>query len=285
MDWIGGKVFVVAEISANHKQEFNKAVDLVYAAHRAGADAVKVQMFTPDSLALKNDEPIKAGPWAGQTLYELYEKACMPYKWIPKLQFLAAKLGIKFFATVYDLEAVGIAEALDIEAYKIASYEADYIDLVKKVAQTKKPLIISAGNLGHNRLSTIYNLVRNYHKQLAFLKCTSEYPAKLEDLNLKTLLDMRRNFGCVGLSDHTDGIVAPVVAVSMGAKIIEKHLTLDNDTLDAGFSVFPDRFATMVATIRAAEQAIGKVYYGGRSNIVRMEVNGKSVRRAVQDEV
>jgi sialic acid synthase SpsE len=270
MDWIGEKVFVVAEMSANHKQDFNKACDLVHAASRAGADAIKVQMFTPDALAVKDDKIIKSGPWSGQTLYELYEKACMPYKWVPKLKDLAEKLGIKFFTSVYDTETVDMCEVLGIEAYKISSYEADHYELIEKVGKTKKPLIVSVGNLSLHKIFKVQDKVG--HDQVVFLKCTSAYPAKLEGLNLRTLLDMGRSF-TVGFSDHTDGIVAPVVAVAMGARIIEKHLTLDDDTLDAGFSIFPDRFYAMVQAIRAAEDAIGKVIYGGKSFIER--VGGK----------
>jgi len=286
-EFLGEKVFVVAEMSANHRQDFGMAVDIIHAAYESGADAVKVQMFKPDSLTLNSDLPIfkfTTGPWSGMKLYELYEKACMPYNWVPKLKNLADEIGIKFFTTVYDTEAVEIAEALEIEAYKIASFEATEYDLIERVAQTMKPLFISAGSAGFTKLAKTKEVVYEYHDKVAFLKCTSAYPATLGSLNLRTLLDMRRNLSpFVGLSDHTTGIVAPVVAVAMGARVIEKHLTISDDTLDAGFSVTPDRFKTMVETIRAAEEAMGRVFYGGKSVLDRMEINGKSVR-IVKDE-
>lgn len=258
---------MVAEISANHKQDFGKAADLVHAAKVAGADAVKVQMYTPD---LGDDSILQSGPWAGQSLRQVYEKGCMPYEWVPKLKDLADKLEIKFFTSVYDLSTVDMAESFGLDAYKIASFEATYWRLIEKLAQTNKPVFVSAGVATYKQLCRVKGVLGD---KLALLKCTSNYPAQPEELNLRTILDMKRNFGITGFSDHTTGIVASVVAVSLGARVIEKHLTLDNDTLDASFSIMPERFAVMVQAIRAAENSLGKVVYGGKSEIKR--INGK----------
>jgi len=279
-NYLGEKVFIIAEMSCNHMQDVGKAIDLVYAAKAAGADAVKVQMFKPELMADPDDPYIPEGPWAGMTLYQLYCQSCMPYEWLPKLMKLAADIGIKFIATVYDPETVGLAEELGIEAYKISSYEACFDPLIEAVAATKKPMFVSIGHLTRREVNRVSALINKYQHKMAFLKCTSEYPASLKSLNLKTLLDMKRTHRWVGFSDHTDGIVAPVTAVAMGARIIEKHLKLPGDeTLDADFSLDPFRFRAMTEAIRGCEDAIGKVKYGGDPDIIRTEVDGRNLRR------
>jgi pseudaminic acid synthase len=199
----------------------------------------------------------------------------MPYEWVPALKERAEKAGLKFIASVYDTKTLGAAELMEIGAYKVASYEAGEKDLLEALAETKKPVIVSTGVLNWRQIREITHIL----DRVALLKCTSQYPAPLDQMNLRTLLDMRRNFGpFIGLSDHTTGMVAPVVAVSMGARIIEKHIKVDEQGLDSSFAVTPERFRVMVETIRAAEKCMGKAVYGGRSNIKRKVVNGKSVR-------
>jgi sialic acid synthase SpsE len=275
--FIGERVFVIAEIGANHCQNYDRAASLIQAASFGGANAVKIQMFTADSLAVEGGEKLEGGPWSGSTLYELYEKASLPYEWVPKLKKQADKLGLKFITSVYDLETVDIAEQFDVEAYKIASFEVGEERLIRKVGMTDKPIFVSTGNADFRRIAETRRLVK--HKKIALLKCTSAYPAPLDQMNLRTILDMRRNFGpYIGLSDHTTGIVAPVVATAMGARVVEKHIKIDEEGLDASFSIDPRQFMTMVCTIRAAEETMGKVFYGGKSIVSRRMIDGHSVR-------
>lgn len=278
--FIGEKVFVVAEIGANHRQYLKDAHILILAAKKAGADAIKIQMFTPDSLASKDGSKLKTGLWAGKTLYELYEKACTPYGWVPRLKKFAEGLELKFFTTVYDIEALSVAEQIGIEAYKIASYEITELDLIEAVGQTKKPVIISTGSATEKEILNAKDAVG--HSRVAFLKCTSNYPTLPEDANLKTILDMRRWLRWVGLSDHTTSIAVPVAAVALGARIIEKHIKITEDCLDAAFSLNPLQFKAMVTGIRTAEKALGKIEYGGTRTIVRKKVGGKSVRVIIE---
>jgi pseudaminic acid synthase len=272
--------FIIAEIGASHHQDFMTACNLVDAAIYAGADAVKVQMFKPSSLASRDDAVLDDGPWAGHSLWELYEKASMPYEWVPTLKDQTEKAGLRFIASVYETKTLDVAESMDIEAYKVASYEAGEKDLLKALAKTGKPVIVSTGVLSWQQIREVAHIL----PRVALLKCTSEYPAPLEEMNLRTLLDMKRNFGpYIGLSDHTDGIVAPVTAVAMGARIIEKHIKIDEQGLDSLFAINPEKFRVMVDTIRAAEKCMGKVSYGGTSNIKRKMVNGKSARIVEKD--
>ncbi|MHC4464402.1 MAG: N-acetylneuraminate synthase family protein [Planctomycetota bacterium] len=281
--FLGDKCFIIAEIGASHHQDFLTACNLVDAARYAGADAVKVQMFKPASLTANSQSEkflIDDGPWAGYSLWELYEKASMPYEWVPALKDQAEKAGLKFVASVYDAKTLDVAELMEIEAYKVASYEATETELLKALDKTGKPVIVSTGVLSWPQIGRVCHLVKN----VALLKCTSEYPAPLDEMNLRTILDMKRNFGpFVGLSDHTTGMVAPVVAVSMGARIIEKHIKIDEQGLDSSFAIHPQRFKAMVETIRAAEKCMGKVAYGGKSQIKRAMVDGKSVRIVEKD--
>lgn len=279
MTYWSEKCFIVAEMGANHHQSFQRAVALIRAAKTIGADAVKIQMFTPEQMAEETGEKIASGPWSGLTLRQIYEKAAMPLEWIPKLKKIANDEQILLFATVFHPDMVDEAENLKMPIYKIASFEITWPALIEKAASTGKPVIISTGSAEYKEIEAAVKAAVKYHGDVALLKCTSQYPAPLERMNLITIPALEHVFKVdVGLSDHTEGIVAPVVAVSLGAKIIEKHLTLDGRGLDGGFSILPDRFNVMVGTIRAAEKALGRVDYGGEKTYHRKMIGGKMLR-------
>lgn len=261
--------YIIAEISCNHEQDINKAIQLIEKAKECGADAVKFQTYTPDTMTIDCDNDlfkIKQGTvWDGMTLYELYSKAYTPWEWFPKLKKIASNLGLDFFSSPFDVTAVDMLEELGVPCYKIASFEVcDHI-LLKKVAQTGKPVIMSSGVSDLKELEESVKVLRdNGCKEIYLLKCTSAYPASIEDANLKTMKDMAEKFNVLtGLSDHTKGIEVPVAAVCMGAKIIEKHFMLENtNSPDDAFSLTPLEFKQMVDSIRKVEKAMGKVKYG-----------------------
>ena len=268
---------IVAEMSANHCQRFEKAVEIVLAAHWAGADAVKVQMFTPD---MGSHEIIRDGPWQGQTLYDLYSKACMPYEWVPKLKAIAEELGLFFFTSVYDLETVDIAKEMGIDTFKIASFEILYLPLIEKAADVGKTVILSTGMAEFTEMWAAIRAARNHTKDVWLLRCVSQYPADPKDMNLRTITDLSRYcYGRCGVSDHTLGIAVPVVSLGMGARMIEKHLKVNNDSLDASFSLNPQEFKYMVDSVRVAEAAVGKVSYGGEKQFRRVEQDGQWIRK------
>lgn len=262
-------VFIVAELSANHQQNFDLAVKTIRAMKEAGADAVKLQTYTPDTITIDcNNEyfQIKQGTlWDGKTFYELYKKAYTPWEWQPKLKEIAEDLGLIFFSTPFDKTAVDFLEEMNVPVYKIASFEITDIPLIEYVASKGKPMIISTG------IATLCDIEeaveackRVGNDQIILLKCTSAYPAPLDDVNLKTIPNMAETFNCmVGLSDHTLGISVPIAAVALGAKVIEKHFILSKDieTPDRDFSLTPDEFKEMVKAIREVEKALGKVSY------------------------
>lgn len=261
--------FIVAELSANHKQDIELAKDTIYAIKESGADAVKLQTYTPDTITIdcKNQLfQISGGTlWDGKTLYELYQEAYTPWEWHYELKELAEKLGLVFFSTPFDKTAVDFLERLDVPAYKIASYEITDIPLIEYAASKGKPILISTGVA---TLCDIQEAVeackRVGNDQIILLKCVSAYPTPLEDVNLRTIPNMIETFGCiVGLSDHTLGISIPIAAVTLGAKVIEKHFILsrDLDTPDKAFSLTPNEFKEMVKAIREVEIALGKASY------------------------
>ena len=253
---------IVAEIGANHHQKYEYAKNLIIAAKDVGADAVKVQMFEPDKMApdSESDHFLAGEPWVGISLYGLYKAAAMPLEWIPRLQAVAKENDIELFASIYYPEMVALAEQYGIPRYKIASFEINYLDLIKKVAETGKPVIISTGAAKYDDIKKAVAICDN----LTLLKCVSSYPAPIEDMNLRTIPAMRDEFGVpIGLSDHTTGIIASVVATTFGVTMIEKHLSLDCKGLDGSFSILPDRFRTMVRVVRMAEKSLGKVKYEG----------------------
>jgi pseudaminic acid synthase len=275
--------YIVAEISANHRQQFDEAVRLIEAAKEAGADAVKLQTYTPDTLTIKSDRAefrIGGGtPWDGQTLYDLYAEACMPWEWQPKLKEVANKLGIDLFSTPYDKTAVDFLEKMGVPAYKVASFEIVDIPLIEYIASKGKPVIISTGMATLDEIDEAVQAARGA-SQIALLKCTSAYPALPEEMNLRTIPYLAEKFKApVGLSDHTLGIAVPVAAVALGASIIEKHLTLSRSTPtpDSAFSAEPGEFKAMVDAIRAAEKALGEV----RFEVSQPETKSRVFRRSL----
>jgi pseudaminic acid synthase len=266
----GEPVYVVAEMSANHNRDFEQALKIVRAAKEAGADAIKLQTYTPDTITLKSDRDcfrIGGGTlWDGRTLYHLYAEAYMPWEWQPKLAVEAAKLGLDLFSSAFDATAVDFLETMSVPAHKVASFELVDLPLIEKMARTGKPLIMSTGMATLEEIEeAIATACQAGAKQIALLKCTSAYPSPPEEMNLRTMADLAARFDVpIGLSDHTMGIVVPVAAVAMGACIIEKHFTLSRSAPgpDSTFSLEPAEFAAMVAAVRTAERAAGSVHYG-----------------------
>lgn len=266
----GRPTYVIAELSANHLQSFERAVKLIQAAKEAGADAVKLQTYTPDSLTISCDNPyfrIQEGTlWAGRTLYDLYSEAATPYEWHVGLKRAADDLGITLFSTSFDVAGVDFLEKLGMPVHKIASFELVDLPLIRKAAQTGKPLILSTGMATLAEIEEAVNAAREAGaKKLVLLKTNSGYPAPPEEMNLRTIPHLREAFGLpVGLSDHTLSVHVPTVAVTLGASIIEKHLTLSRSEPgpDSAFSLEPHEFKAMVEGIRMAEKAIGRVSYG-----------------------
>jgi len=265
----GQPVYIIAEMSANHNQDFDQAVLILRAAKEAGADAIKLQTYTPDSLTIRSDKEyfrIGGGTlWDGQTLYDLYSEAYMPWEWQPELKKIADDLGMALFSTPYDHTAVDFLEKIDVPAYKVASFELVDISLLRKIAKTGKPIIMSIGMASLAEIDEAVKALRESGcTQLALLKCTSAYPASPNEMNLKTIPHLAEAFHVLaGLSDHTLGIAVPMAAVALGACIIEKHITLsrDNPGPDSTFSLEPQEFKEMVDSIRTVEKAIGQVNY------------------------
>lgn len=266
----GLPTYVVAELSANHHGDFDRAVCIIRAAKEAGADAVKLQTYTPDTITIRSErECFKIGGgtlWDGQTLHDLYDRASTPWEWHAELQKIATALGLDFFSSPFDESAVDFLETLRVPAYKIASPEIVDLLLIAKVARTGKPLIISTGMASSEEIREAIETARNCGaSEIVLLKCTSAYPAPPEAMNLRTIPELARLFEVpVGLSDHTVGIAAPVAAVALGACIIEKHLTLSRSDPgpDSAFSLEPSEFRAMVDAIRVAEKALGSVQIG-----------------------
>ena len=266
-------VFIIAEMSANHCGDFELAKKIISAAKESGADAVKIQTYTADTITIdcKNDEfLIKEGGnlWKGRYLYELYQKASTPWEWQPRLKEFADAIGIPFFSTPFDYTAVDFLEKMKVPMYKIASFEAMDYPLIKYAAKFGKPIIISTGVSSLEEMQGAIDACKEVgNNDITLLKCTSAYPARLEDMNLLTLRDMAERFGPqgvkVGLSDHSMSIEPVVAAVALGAKVIEKHFTLDRSLggEDSGFSLNKDEFAAMVKAVRNTEAVLGTVDY------------------------
>lgn len=280
----GDRVFIIAELSANHNQNIDTALTLIELASKTGADAIKLQTYTPDTITLnsnKEDFKINEGLWKGETLYTLYKKAYTPWEWIPQLMHKANELGMELFSTPFDETAVDYLENYNCPAYKIASCEITDHILLKKIAKTKKPVIISSGGASLEDLENALSILRqNGTEHIAMLKCTAAYPADPEDANLKTMVHMKETFNIVpGLSDHTLGPVVPIISVALGGKVIEKHFTLSRDSgsVDDPFSLTPDEFTDMVKNVRIAEKCVGTLMYGG----VKSEKFAKNYRRSL----
>jgi pseudaminic acid synthase len=270
--WVGAgcPTYVIAEVSANHNQDFQQAVRIIEAAKQAGADAIKLQTYTPDTITIQSSQQyfrVSGGTlWDGKTLYDLYGEAYTPWEWQPKLKQAANDLGMDLFASAFDATAVDFLEQMGVPAHKVASFELVDIPLIQKMARTGKPLIMSTGMASVEEIDEAVSAARRAGaKQIALLKCTSAYPARAEDMNLRTIPEIGRRFEVpVGLSDHTLGIAVPVAAVALGASIIEKHLTLSRAVPgpDSAFSLEPQEFKAMVEAVRTAEKALGEVHFG-----------------------
>jgi pseudaminic acid synthase len=265
----GYPVYIVAELSANHGQDFDQAVQIIHAMKGAGADAVKVQTYTADTLTIACDNElfrIDGGTlWDGRTLHDLYLEAALPWEWQVKLQAVANEVGLDFFSTPFDATAVEFLEKLNVPVHKIASFELVDLPLLAKIAATGKPIIASTGMA---TLAEIEEAVKTIQgaggQQLALLKCTSAYPAVPEEMNLRTIPDLAQRFGLpIGVSDHTLELAVPIAAVALGACIIEKHFTLSRQSPgpDSAFSLEPNEFASMVAAVRTTERALGSANY------------------------
>ncbi len=262
-------VYIIAEMSANHGHDLDHALRLVAAAKDAGADAIKLQTYTPDTMTIDCEKPCfqigKGTVWEGKNLYQLYQEAYTPWDWHPRLMQEAANLGLHCFSSPFDQSAVDFLESLNTPAYKIASFELIDIPLLKAVAATGKPVIASTGMASLAEIEeAVLTLRENGCKELALLKCVSSYPAFPEDMNLITIAHLTQTFDCVsGLSDHSLEPAVPVTAVALGARIIEKHLTLSRDVggPDSSFSMEPHEFAEMVRAVRTTEASMGRINY------------------------
>lgn len=266
---INEKVFIIAELSANHGHDINIAKETIKVAKESGADAIKIQTYTADTLTIDCDNEyfkLDSGTiWDGRTLYDLYSEAYTPWEWQRELMEYANDLGLIFFSTPFDKTAVDFLEELNVPVYKVASFEIMDIPLVEYMASKGKPMIMSTGVASLSDIEEAVNACKRMENdKIILLKCTSSYPAKIEDANLKTIPNMKETFGVeVGLSDHTLGITVPVVSIALGARVIEKHFILDKSIggPDASFSLEPFEFKKMVDAVRDAEQALGKVDY------------------------
>lgn len=269
--WVGDgePCYIIAEVSANHLQSFDRAVEIIQAAAEAGADAIKLQTYTPDTLTIDSDAPSFQIPgdslWAGKTLYQLYGEAYTPWEWHAELQRITHALGLHFFSTPYDPTALAFLEELDVPAIKIASFENVDLPLLKLVAKTNRPIILSTGMASLGEIEEAVRTLREHGAQeIALLKCTSSYPAPPAELNLRSIPHLAEAFDIpVGFSDHTMGSAAAITAVALGACIVEKHVTMDRTDggADSTFSMEPGQFAQMVQGIREAEQVLGRVQY------------------------
>ena len=264
-----GKVFIIAELSANHNGSLDVAIETIKAAKRTGADAIKLQTYTADTITLdsdKEDFKIKHGTiWDGQTLYDLYKKAYTPWEWHKILFDVAKKEGLYCFSSPFDVTAVNFLESLGVPAYKVASAEITDIPLIELIASKGKPVILSTGIATQEDIKLALNACKKSNNdQIALLKCTSSYPSPIEESNMVMVSDLAERYGVIsGLSDHTLGITAPVVATCFGAKIIEKHFILDKSIggPDSSFSLDEKEFTTLVKAVREAEKAIGIIDY------------------------
>ena len=265
----GAPAYIIAEMSGNHNGDLHRALEIVDVAAEAGADAVKIQTYTADTITLNCDNTYFQTPrgslWEGRTLYDLYKEAYTPWEWHGPIMEKAEKVGLACFSTPFDFTAVDFLEKLEVPAYKIASYEIQDIPLIRKAARTGKAILLYTGIA---TLADIYAAVEacreEGNEQVALLKCTSAYPSPYEDMNLSVIPHMRETFGCTcGLSDHTLGTEVAVASVALGAEIIEKHMTLcrADGGVDAAFSMEPEEFANMIRQIRNVEKAKGCVTY------------------------
>lgn len=278
------KVFIIAELSANHGGKIEVAKDTIRAAKKAGADAIKLQTYTADTITLdsdKSDFRIEGTIWEGRRLYELYQEAHLPWSWHKALFQTAKEEGLVCFSSPFDHTAVDFLEELETPMYKIASFEITDIPLIRYAASKGKPMIISTGIASYDDIELAINTCRMQgNNDITILKCTSAYPATLEDANLLAMQQIANDFNVkVGLSDHTLGMTAPVVATALGASVIEKHFILDKTIggPDASFSLDVDEFKAMVVAVRDAEKALGKATYQLKDSQVKNKQFARSL--------
>ena len=279
------EVFIIAELSANHNGSLDVAIDTIRAAKRTGANAIKLQTYTADTLTIdcdKDDFIVKSGSiWDGRTFYDLYKEAYTPWEWHEELFKVAAEEGLVCFSSPFDPTAVEFLEKLNAAAYKIASFEITDIPLIELVASKGKPVIISTGIAGQEDIELALDACKRMgNNDIALLKCTSSYPAPINEANMVMVKDMAERYGVIsGLSDHTMGSTVPIVATCFGAKIIEKHFILDKSIggPDASFSMDEGEFTEMVKAVREAEKAIGKVDY----TLTEKQMKGKDFSRSL----
>ncbi len=278
------KTFIIAEMSANHNQHKDVAIETIKAAKKAGADAIKIQTYTADTITLNCNKPdfiVGPGLWEGETYYNLYKKAYTPWEWHAEIFHVAKEEGLVCFSTPFDKTAVDLLEDLDNPIYKIASFEITDIPLIKYIASKHKPIILSTGIATEEDIKLALDTIRAEGcNDITLLKCTSAYPAPIEDANLLTIPDMKERFGCkVGLSDHTEGSIVATTAVAMGAEVIEKHFIIDRSIggPDAAFSMEEPDFKVMVNNIRLVEKAIGGVYYPTDPSMIKGRESSRSL--------
>lgn len=283
---IGGeRTFIIAEMSGNHNQDKDRAIEIVKAAKYAGADALKIQTYRPDTITLDCDGDMflaqKGSPWEGTTLYKLYGEAYTPWEWHKDIFEEAKKQGLICFSSPFDITAVDFLENLDCPIYKIASYEITDIPLIRKAAQTKKPVIISTGLASESDIRHAVEICRQQdNNDIILLKCTSAYPAPFFEMNIKMIRDLAERFDCVsGLSDHTLGNEVATAAVALGARVVEKHLTLDRKDggVDSAFSMEPEEFKNMITCIRNVEAALGSISY----TLTKSQIEGRKYCRSL----
>ena len=283
---VGHRPYLIAEMSGNHNQSLDRALAIVDAAAKSGSDAIKLQSYTAETMTLNTRAPgfvveDPASPWVGRQLFDLYREAHTPWDWHEPIIRRAAQHGLHCFSTPFDDTAVDFLESLDVPAYKIASFENTDLPLIRKVAATGKPMVISTGMATVAEIAEAVACAKEAGcSDLVLLKCTSTYPASPENTNIRTIENMRETFGCeVGLSDHTMGCGVAIAAVAMGAVMIEKHFTLrrSDGGVDASFSLEPEEFAIMRVETERAWQAIGEVSYGG----TKAEETSRSFRRTL----
>ena len=265
---MASKTLIIAELSANHNGSKQTALDSIRAAKQAGADAIKIQTYTADTLTLNCDKPdfkLGGGLWAGETFYSLYQKAYTPWEWHEDIFKVAHEEGLVCFSTPFDKTAVDLLENLNSPIYKIASFEITDIPLIQYIASKHKPIILSTGIAMEEDIELALNTIRKEgNNDITLLKCTSAYPAPIEDANLLTIPDMKQRFGVkVGLSDHTEGSIVPIAAVALGAEVVEKHFIIDRSIggPDSAFSMEAKEFRQMVDDIRKVEKSLGNVNY------------------------
>jgi len=278
--------FIIAEMSGNHNQSVDRALEIIDAAAECGADAVKLQTYTPDTMTIDHDKGLfyiddPKSLWNGNTLYDLYKTAHTPWEWHKQIFDRAKEKGIMIFSTPFDASSVDFLETLDVPAYKIASFENKDWELLKKVAKTNKPVIMSTGASTISEISeSVAVLKKNGCNDIILLKCTSTYPATPESTNLKTIPHMKDIFDCfTGLSDHTMGIGVPIASVALGAKVIEKHFTLDRSDggVDSDFSIEPQELKSLVTECERAHLSLGKVSY----DILKDEESSLRFKRSI----